>query len=401
MKALRRSIPLMSLVLASMAGADSKLEPPDPGRFLRWGPLRVRPGLDLTNLGYDDNILRDPDQRVSDFTATVTPHLDGLVLFGDRAFLTFSERLSYTAYLDNTDQSFFDHRGKTRLTLPFGKIGAFADLGLARNRERPIDLESIRPRRDERLYGGGVVAGFGWRTEIELGYRQTDYEYSELEAGSTVAQRLDRVEEGLALEARYRVKGRTRLTLDVDREDVRFEQSTAKDARRTSTLVGVELGRGGPLTGTARLGWADIEALDPSVPAFSGLVGDASLSWRLGGGLRLQWSLERDQEFSLSEDSRYYRATEVETRALRYLNRIIGIEAGLGVGRLTFHEGRLDDRVDEILRYEVGVRFRLAENSLGRRIEYAILLRHYDRRSSVPGLDNSATALGVNAVVGF
>lgn len=402
MRALRLSIPLLSLALGGpAAGADSLLEPPELGRFLRWGPLRVRPGLDLTNLGYDDNILRDPDDRVSDYTATVTPHVNGLVLFGDRAFLTFEERLSYTGYLRNTGQSFFDNAARARVTAPFGRIGAFAELGLARVKERPIDLESVRPRRDERLVGGGLVAGFGWRTEVELGYRSTDYRYSSLEPGSTIALRLDRVEQGQSLKARYRIKGRTRVTLDLDRDDVGFDRSPAKDARRLRTLAGVELGRGGTMTGTARVGWADIETLDGSAPRFSGLVGDASLVYRLGGGLRMSLRLERDQQFSFSEDSRYYRTTDGEIRAVRYLNRIVGVEGALGAGRLTFHEGPRDDRVDDILRYEAGVRFRLAENSLGRRIEYAVLLRRYERRSTVSELDNQATTVGVNAVVGF
>ena len=77
------------------ADAESKLEPPDLGRYLRWGPLRVRPGFQIKNLGYDDNILLDNEERISDYTVTLAPKGDGLVLFGDRAFLTFQEEADY------------------------------------------------------------------------------------------------------------------------------------------------------------------------------------------------------------------------------------------------------------------------------------------------------------------
>ena len=69
-------------------------------------------------MGYDTNIFASTLNPVGDYTATLSPKLDGLFLFGDRAFLTFDARFDYTAYAQHTDQNFTNKRGKARMKLP-------------------------------------------------------------------------------------------------------------------------------------------------------------------------------------------------------------------------------------------------------------------------------------------
>src|SRR5262245_55962508 len=131
------------LLLAALAAAparaeDSALEPPDLDQYVRWGPLRVRPRLELSNVGHDDNIFATGSNEVGDVTATLGPKIDGLALFGHRAFLTFVERLSYTAYRDHSDQNFTNQRLSGRVTLPFGRTGLFVEGLMNRLKERPI-----------------------------------------------------------------------------------------------------------------------------------------------------------------------------------------------------------------------------------------------------------------------
>ena len=44
----------------------TKLEPPDLSRYLRWGPLRVRPLIEVRDLGHDDNIFSDTKKTIAD-----------------------------------------------------------------------------------------------------------------------------------------------------------------------------------------------------------------------------------------------------------------------------------------------------------------------------------------------
>src|SRR5436190_14013114 len=92
---------------AVFAQAISPLDPPDTERYLKWGPFRVRPGLTIPNLGYDSNVFYRPDNsglpQVGDYFVALAPRVEGVVLFGHRAFLTFDERIEFYAYARQTE----------------------------------------------------------------------------------------------------------------------------------------------------------------------------------------------------------------------------------------------------------------------------------------------------------
>jgi hypothetical protein len=339
--------------------------------------------------------------------ATVSPRLEGLVLFGHRAFLTFDERLEFTAYVDHSDQNYWDQRGNARIVAPWRRMGFFSDLVLNRVRERPVDLQDIRPTRRERGLGGGVILLPGWRTELEMGVTRTRWAYSDpdfLADGQTIDERLDRDQDRLSLRARYRLVGRTYLTSDAYLGRFEFAEPDpdggSKDSRERTLLPGVDFGEGGRLSGTARLGWTEIDTEDSQRPDFSDVVGNIALAYRPGSHTTLRADAMRQPGFTVTGSTLYYLESRAGVGAVRYFNRIVGIEANVARTRLTFPDTS-DDRTDRILQYDGAVRLRLAENSLGRRVEYRLRLERYVRDSTLDSEDLSRTTFGVGAVVGF
>ena len=119
----RLAVSVLALVFWTLAlGSESKLRPPELDQYLRWGALRVRPGLALSNVGYDNNILYNDANKVSDYTATISPKAEVLILFGDRAFLQLNQRFDFTLYLENTDQNYDNNHTAARVTVPLGPI---------------------------------------------------------------------------------------------------------------------------------------------------------------------------------------------------------------------------------------------------------------------------------------
>lgn len=398
-------------LLAALAGPASaatggKLEPPDLSRYLRWGPVRVRPGFQISNLGHDDNILSgSDDEKIADYTVTLSPKLAGLVLFGPRAFLTFDERLDYTLYFENSDQSFLNQQGKARLTLPMQRIGFFTDLGWADVDFRPVDLEAVRPERRERRAGLGVILEPGWRTEVEIGGRFSDFAYTDPEPGSNIEERLDRDERATTLEVAHRVAGRTWLLLDGLLNRIDFDEpynGIARDTRERRLMGGFELEPGGSLSGTLKLGWSRIDAEDPVLPDLSEAVGEAELGLRIAARTRLKLDGTRLPGFAVYEGNAYYVSTSAGLTALHYLTPFLGLEGRVERGRLSFPESQSGfEREDEWLRYHGGIRLRLAQNSMGRRVEYAIRIGRYRRDSNLESVEQSRTTVGIDAVVGF
>jgi hypothetical protein len=393
---------ILGLPTGLRAADPGKLEPPDLSRYLRWGPARVRPGLVLSDIGYDDNILLNDTDRVSDLRATVSPSLDGLVLAGD-VWLVFRERLDYTAYLRTSSQNYLNHHGSGRLTVPFGRFGAFGEWGLRSVKERPVDREDIRQEREENRFRGGLIWQPGWRTDVELRGGRARVRYADEDALVDPSTDLDRVEDSGSLEARYLIRGRTRLTLDLERTSLRFDHNPGRDAVELGVRPGVSLGQEGRLGGQLRLGWSRFEAKDPAIARLSGLVGEAQATYRSGTGTTFLVELKRSQNFSITTSYRYFRATDLAVRAVHYLNAILGFELGASTGKVVF-EGIENEtappREDHLFRYHAGARFRLAENALGRRIEYVVKVGRYRRESNTVA-DRDRTTVGFDAVVGF
>jgi hypothetical protein len=396
----------LSLGLAlSSNWAASKLEPPPLEQYLRWGPLRVRPGIELSDVGYDDNILYTDQNKVSDYTATVSPKLEALLLLGDSAFLQLSERLDFTFYLENTDQNYDNARSAARFTFPLRRIGFFTDLIYNRANLRPIDLEQIRTERTEKKLGAGVIFTPNWRTELEFSQSTANLSYDD----PGIAFRQDRDERTTSIDASYRVMGQSSILLTAMHKKIDFDSPFVvddlvipRDTVERRLVGGLGFGEGGRLTGSFRLGWGTIDAEDPLLQDLSELIGDAELVYRAGSRTKLLLEALRLPGFSVFQANAYYLETSGGLRAVRYINRLWGVEAGGRIGKLTFPSSLdMSNREDDILRYEVGVRLRVSGNSMGRRVEYSFRIGRYRRESTVESQNQTRNTAGFGAVVGF
>ena len=57
--------------------------------------------------------------------------------------------------------------------------------------------------------------------------------------------------------------------------------------------------------------------------------------------------------------------------------------------------------MDDLEEYQVGVRLRMSENTIGRKVEYALQLIHRRADSNIDALDRTRTTFGFGAVYGF
>lgn len=397
------------------AAERSELEPPDLEQFVRWGPLRVRPGMQVTNFGYDNNVFYTSDAGNTartdgpqgDYTITLVPRLDGLVLLGNRAFLTFSQGIGYTAYAQFSNQNYFANHTKARLMVPFRSFGLFSDFTLNVDRTRPVDEEDVRPKRNESGLAFGALFELGWRTDLEISTQVTEWRYTDEEgANSSISLRLDRDVDLARVSVGYQLKGRTRATLELERRNITFSNRLLfQDAVARTALGGFQFGQGGALTGRIRAGWTQIDADDPAKRDFSGPTGDMELVLRVAASTRLQLTGERTPGFSIAEGSIYYLNENYGLRLIRYFNRFLGAEAAYLRGNLSF-PGAVDPspnagREDDYRIAEIGLRFRVAQDELGRTTEYNLTLQNYVRESTNPNQDRSRTTLYTGATFGF
>jgi len=385
----------------------------------RWGPIWARPGISLEKVGYDTNILVSPEgYEVPDYTATLSPRLEGLVLFGRSIFLTFLEKMSYTGYMTYTSQNYLNNEFETRATLPADRAGVFVAAGLSNVQLRPADLQDIRTRQQGRKFQAGLILEPGWRTQIELSGVLNHLSYTDPdEVGSpvrTVGDVLDRTETSLEWNSAWLVGGRSRLLLDAQLSRVDFAKPgyvlgipIDRDGTAWRLLPGIGLGQGGTVEGVVHLGWGQYNPRETFLPSFSDWIGDMNLVYLLGWRTRLILSGERTPAFSLIEGSPYYLDAELGLRVVHYVTRFIGLEAAVSRGTITF-PGSLDegDRIDHLRNWDGGIRLRMHQGEAGDRLEYSIRVTHFDRRSyapdpNLPPVVSVGTTLEMGVVAGF
>lgn len=407
----------------------SPLEPPDTARYLQWGPLRVRPGLTIPTLGYDDNVYAIPNDstlpKVGTYFIALAPRVEGLVLFGHRAFLTFDEKLEFYLYappktsdpqLSKIDLNYFNQYGKARLTVPFRRFGLYWDIGYDRTRDRPYDAQSLRPIRKTYPLGLGLITKFGWRTDSELGVFSNRYNAEEPDdpcaaPGATcltVADVNNRTESGVRWKARYLIFGRMRALLDLSQRKIDFDDAVVA-AQRNGTeqrqLAGLDFGLGGRIFGTFHVGHASFDLVSQSQGDFNGVVADIALGYNFGSsGSRLLLTGTRDVRYTIYDVSPLYVYTGGDLTLVKYFNRFIGMELSGGRAALDFLSP--DPATGEFRRDDdtiggAGVRFRISENDLGRRVEYAFRYTRTVIQSTAPANNQNRGTIGFGVTVGY
>jgi hypothetical protein len=414
---------------AVVAQSISPLDPPDTSRYLRWGPFRVRPGFAISDLGYDNNVFavtdqtaaEDPGSKVGDYFIALSPRIQGLVLFGHRAFLTFDERLEFYAYARQSEIDYFNNFFNSRLTFPFRRLGLYADVGYDRTRDRPYDNQGIRPLRKAYPLGAGLIVKFGWRTDAELGYLRTRLTADDpsdpsapsdpsvpcnpnIPSSCTINELNDRTEAGARLKARYLAFGRTRVLLEVSQRTITFnDPDTAADrnGEERRQLAGLDFGLGGTISGTFRVGHANFNLTDPTATDFNGPVADIALSYNFGGsGSRVTFTGYRDVRYTVFDVNPIYVYTGGNLKLIKYFNRFLGIEVGAGRANLNFL-GSDPERVDNDTNGSLGLLFRISENDLGRRVEYAFRYTRWVVNSTLDYLDQNRGTIGFGVSFGY
>jgi hypothetical protein len=392
---------------ATSAAADAALEHPDLILYERWGALRARPRIQLLDVGWDTNVFNSAVET-GDYRATFAPGLEGLVLFGDIAFLTFDSEARYTAYSSYDELNYLDLLNSGRLTFPLGRLGFFAGGQYDRVRKTPVDLNDVRPVYVTERIELGTIFEIDARSSIELSHNywnltheDDDFDRREIDIGA----RLDRVEQENRLTFRNRIKGRTELSVEISDLEIEFDTPNLvgvpgfdRDSHAFRLLPGLSLGHGGPLVGRVEIGYAQLDYDSSLLPGYSGAVGRAELQYRSFRGMTWTLSGRRRVDFSASQGNNYYVLDGARLNTLYFLNPVIGLELELARGRLEFP---VTNRVDDLTELLGGVRFRVMDNALGRRMEYRVKLGRRERESTEPIRDRSRAVLNFDAVFGY
>jgi hypothetical protein len=367
------------------------------------GPFRLFPRIGFPDFGYDNNIFRREEERVSDFMITVAPGLTTNVLIGESVILNFLVDPEYIFYFDHPNlrgwNSSYSSGFRWRLLYRFVLSGNFSDTS---RRQRPTDEFRERVNINSKSYEGSVfyeipqliTFGFsGIQNEI------THESLAETDSGGGFFRRLDRDESNINFELYYPVREDTDLFMRTGyfEYDFKSPESSFKNSYAYQIASGIGFPIIGNIRGSMSLGYKWFYPREHVFSKFSGVIGNTGIDYRISRfGIRIIFS--RDIPFSFSESNIYFTQNRIGGGISYYPASFLRLDYDAALGRSTYPESVASvpagqeeyQRKDEYLIHRAAIIIRIF-GTMG----FGFSLDYQKRSSNLSGFGYDSTYFGV------
>jgi hypothetical protein len=399
------SLVILFSIVAPAAFAQTAPGEPDPSKVrVRIGPLWMNPTLALTNAGVDTNVFNEPDQLApkQDFTVTVTPATDLWIRLG-RSWLSANIREDLTYYSKYASQRSANNYYKAGWLVPLNRLMLNAGVDYVSARERPGFEIDARSQRNETAYNGSVEIRalsktfFGLRGER----RKVNYDKAAVFLGANLQDELNRTMTTGGLMVRHELTPLTSLTLDVSREQDRFEFSAPRDSNSTQVSAGVKFDPFALIEGGASFGYRDFQPLSPGLPGYQGSTAAVDLSYVALGSTKLGVTAARDVQYSYDVNQPYYLLTGLTASIGQQIFGPVDIVGRVGVQRLDYRNRvgavvAVLGRTDYAHTYGGGIGYHI-----GRDIRIGFNIDHSHRTSAVDTHQYNGLTYGTSVTYGL
>ena len=371
---------------------------------VRLGPLKLRPILNIGNLGYTDNFYgTGADQADGDFTATVEGGVKAIVPVGSRLFFRGSVLPAYTWYSTNSDRSNF---GGTYDASAYYYLSRFSFEARAGSYTSTVNLSS----EVEQPVKQDVLAG-QFRAQYELGTRTAlvgDLNLARRRYGGAgltdedldTLSKLDGSDAVWSIGVRRKVGSRLLLGVSYEQGDLAFvNEGELRDAKSTGVMGSAWLGKS-RLDVNVYLGYRDFQPKGGSsfVP-WNGPSGGGTVSYALSRLFSLGAFARSNLIASLYADNAVYderRAGVTLGVSPRWATLWVTYETGANryVAPTVQPDGSSVTRNDDVTTIRGGIR-----GKVGKYLTIGVEASQEDYTSNVPGFDRSIFRVGTT--VGF
>ena len=310
---------------------------------LGMGPVKLAPGITISQIGTDSNVFHEAENPKEDFVASGRPDVSAFMRL---RFLTVSAYagadLNYFKKYES--ERSVGYAGRARVDLLLSRLFPFVGYGQTQSRERPTSEIDVRANHRQTEKSGGLGFRLSDTSAVYASAGRSTTKYEEaFEEGIELGQSLNRHTDDLSGGLRTALTPLTSLTL---RAGLRQDLFTGDPTRNAESryLTGVfSFAPQAWLTGTASLGLQDSKFDDPKVKPFKGLTGSAVLTYPVLEIGKLNFGAARTTEYSFDVTEGYYVSTVF---SLAYNQRLRGaVDAQVQGGRTLSDYGRREGSV--------------------------------------------------------
>jgi hypothetical protein len=371
---------------------------------IRLGPLKLRPILNIGNLGYTNNFYGSTeDEAEDDFTATVTGGVRAIVPVGSRLFFRGNVLPAYYWYLNNEDRRGF---GGTYDVAALFYVSRFsfevragsdtAIVNLSSEVEQPVEQSVVAGRLRAQYELGSRTALVGDLNLARRRYGGPGLSEEDLETLSG----LDGSDAVWSVGLRRKLGARLLVGVSYEQGDLSFvNEGELRDAKSRGVMGSAYLDRS-RLDVNVYMGYREFKPKEGSsfVP-YDGPSGGASVAYALGRLFSLGAFARSNLVSSLYADTAVYDERRVGG-TLGFSPRWAGLFVSYETGPNRYTaptlqpDGSSVTREDDVKTLRGGLRGRV-----GRYLTLGVTAEKSDYTSNLPGFDRSVFRIGTT--VGF
>jgi hypothetical protein len=360
----RRRIAVAACIVLALSGAARPVCGQTTGE-----PTRViSPAIQITNLGWDDNIFRvsKDGSPVGDYTATVSPSVQASIPWSRMQF-TGAGQLDFNYFQRFDAIRSIDSDGRGAIAVSLGRLTPHVGGSWTRARHRRNFEIDFPVRRVDRSYDAGVDINVSTKTSIGVMMRRSRVEYT----GETVYLESDLASllgdtatvRGIGL--RYALTPLTTVGVDFEQENERLPHAPERNADGVRVASIVQFRPLALVSGEARIGVRSRTFSDRSAPPFRGMVTGVNLSYTLLGRTRFTLRAQRDLSYSYRPGERDYLQTGTEGFVTHRLGTAWDIGGNVGRFNLLYGLSDRSARAERVLYYGVDVGRTMVRSRVG------------------------------------
>lgn len=288
---------------------------------LSWGPLKLAPGITISQIGVDSNIFHEKENPKEDFIAAGRPDL---AVFTQTRFIKLSTYVGadYTYFHKYVDERSFGYGVRGRVDILLSRLFPFLAYGETKARERPnseVDTRADSVKKE-------MTAGLGFRLSenasiySSVSRQPTKYQES-FEEGVDLGQSLNRYTDDYSGGLRTALTPLTTITMRGGYREDTFDADPTRNTHATYVQATFDFAPQAVVTGSATIGYQNMEADDPKIEPYRGITGAVTLSYPLLEIGRFNFVTERSTEYSFDVAEAYFVSTAFN---LAYSQRLAG-----------------------------------------------------------------------------
>lgn len=360
---------ILILLYASTAHGQIPREPDPSSVRVRIGPLWLNPTLSLTNAGIDTNVFNDAeaDQPKRDFTLTVSPQADVWLRMG-RTWVMGNIKEDIVWYNKYAGERSANTGYAVNWLVPLTRLSFVVGGNFLHTNERPgFEIDARSDRKERSLNGAFEIRAlsrtlFGARGEV----RKFEFAENAVFLGTNLHDELSRTLTAASVTIRHELTPLTSVTVDVGRQQERFDFSPLRDTDSTQVNVGLRFDAFALVNGFAQVGFRDYSPLSSDLPRYTGSIASVNLSYVALGATRLGVVIGRDIQHSFDFNQPYYLQTGIAASIGQQIYGPLDVQGRVGNQRLAYRDRAgsvvVLDRQDKVRSYGAGIGYRLGRD---------------------------------------